>query len=76
VDSLTVHDCNPSEARDAMSPRSEPGHRFDLTLSYPAPAGLAPAVSGFLITAPDSIVKSQQSDDRLRDRLSMRCTLT
>ncbi|MFE3323684.1 formyltetrahydrofolate deformylase [Streptomyces sp. NPDC059176] len=55
-----------------MSPRQHPGRAFILTLSCPDQPGLVHAVSGFLVRNSGNILESQQFDDRLQGRFSMR----
>ena len=55
-----------------MSPRSQPGRDYVLTLSCPDRAGIVHAVSGFLVRHTGDILESKQFDDRLQDHFFMR----
>ncbi|QNP74657.1 formyltetrahydrofolate deformylase [Streptomyces roseirectus] len=55
-----------------MSPRTQSGREFVLTVSCPDSAGLVHAVSGFLVRNSGNILESQQFDDRLKGRFFMR----
>ncbi|MGP3991855.1 formyltetrahydrofolate deformylase [Streptomyces sp. 3N207] len=55
-----------------MSPRPQPGREFVLTLSCPDRAGLAHAVTTFLVGHSGNILESQQFEDRSKDRFFMR----
>jgi len=55
-----------------MSPRPQPGREFVLTLSCPDRAGLAHAVTTYLVGHSGNILESQQFEDRSQDRFFMR----